>query len=117
MVEQTMGWLAEIRERDGEEKWLELIETLRAVTEGKVRVAYKRPIRWLSYNLYRSSSKLLALVLRCCLLITTNPSLIRRERQRRRPPRSPLSLRPTCLATSKWRRTRPWNGERRPSSF
>lgn len=37
MVEQAMGWLNEIREREGDEKWLELIETLRSVTEGKVR--------------------------------------------------------------------------------
>ena len=31
-----MGWLEEIRSRDGIEKWLELVETLRTVTEGKV---------------------------------------------------------------------------------
>jgi hypothetical protein len=37
MVEQAMGWLDEIRQRDGIEKWLELVETLRTVTEGKVR--------------------------------------------------------------------------------
>lgn len=36
MVEQAMGWLDDIRTREGDEKWLELIETLRAVTEGKV---------------------------------------------------------------------------------
>ena len=36
MVEQAMGWLDEIKQRDGVEKWLELIETLRSVTEGKV---------------------------------------------------------------------------------
>ncbi|KZT05826.1 PCI-domain-containing protein [Laetiporus sulphureus 93-53] len=36
MVEQAMGWLSEIREREGDEKWLELIETLRNVTEGKI---------------------------------------------------------------------------------
>jgi 26S proteasome regulatory subunit N5 len=40
MVEQTMDWLDEIRERDGTEKWLELIETLRTVTEGKVSIAF-----------------------------------------------------------------------------
>lgn len=38
MVEQAMGWLDDIREREGTERWLELIETLRAVTEGKVRI-------------------------------------------------------------------------------
>jgi 26S proteasome regulatory subunit N5 len=37
MVELVMSWLDEIKQRDGVEKWLELVETLRAVTEGKVR--------------------------------------------------------------------------------
>ncbi|KAH9937230.1 PCI domain-containing protein [Fomitopsis serialis] len=36
MVELAMGWLDEIRTREGDEKWLELIETLRTVTEGKI---------------------------------------------------------------------------------
>lgn len=36
MVEQAIGWLDTVKEREGTEKWLELIETLRAVTEGKV---------------------------------------------------------------------------------
>lgn len=36
MVEQVMGWLEEIKEREGTEKWLQLIETLRTVTDGKV---------------------------------------------------------------------------------
>lgn len=36
LVEQAMGWLEEIRQREGMEKWLELIETLRSITEGKV---------------------------------------------------------------------------------
>jgi 26S proteasome regulatory subunit N5 len=36
MVEQAIGWLEEIKQRDGTEKWLELIETLRSVSEGKV---------------------------------------------------------------------------------
>jgi 26S proteasome regulatory subunit N5 len=40
MVEQTIGWLDEIRDRDGTEKWLELIETLRQVTEGKVYISF-----------------------------------------------------------------------------
>lgn len=38
MVELSMGWLEDIKARDGVEKWLELVETLRAVTEGKVRL-------------------------------------------------------------------------------
>lgn len=36
MVELTIEWLDEIKERDGVEKWLELVETLRTITEGKV---------------------------------------------------------------------------------
>ncbi|KAH9836990.1 PCI-domain-containing protein [Rhodofomes roseus] len=36
MVEQAMEWLDELRTREGDEKWLELIETLRTVTEGKI---------------------------------------------------------------------------------
>lgn len=36
MVEQTVAWLDDVKSREGTEKWLELIETLRAVTEGKV---------------------------------------------------------------------------------
>ncbi|KAL5535750.1 RPN5 [Sanghuangporus sanghuang] len=36
LVEQAMGWLDEVRSRDGIEKWLELVETLRQVTEGKI---------------------------------------------------------------------------------
>ncbi|KAH8099395.1 PCI-domain-containing protein [Cristinia sonorae] len=36
LVEQAIGWLDEIKARDGQEKWLELIETLRTVTEGKL---------------------------------------------------------------------------------
>jgi hypothetical protein len=37
MVEQAMGWLDEIKKREGTEKWLQTVETLRGVTEGKVR--------------------------------------------------------------------------------
>lgn len=36
LVEQAMAWLDEIRGRDGLQRWLELVETLRQVTEGKV---------------------------------------------------------------------------------
>lgn len=36
IVEQVLSWLDKVRERDGNEKWLELVETLRGVTEGKV---------------------------------------------------------------------------------
>lgn len=37
LVEQAYEWLEEIRKTQGTETWLELIETLRTVTEGKVR--------------------------------------------------------------------------------
>ncbi|KAF9777438.1 hypothetical protein BJ322DRAFT_1102336 [Thelephora terrestris] len=36
MVELTIEWLDEIKQRDGVEKWLELVETLRTITEGKI---------------------------------------------------------------------------------
>ncbi|KAK2461608.1 hypothetical protein APHAL10511_006071 [Amanita phalloides] len=36
MVELVLGWLEEVKQRDGVEKWLELVETLRSVTEGKI---------------------------------------------------------------------------------
>lgn len=36
MVELCITWLPEIKESDGIDRWLELIEILRNVTEGKV---------------------------------------------------------------------------------
>jgi len=36
IVELAMGWLDEIKQKYGVEKWLELVETLRGVTEGKI---------------------------------------------------------------------------------
>lgn len=39
-VEQAIEWLPEIKSRDGIEKWLELVETLRSVTEGKVSCSF-----------------------------------------------------------------------------
>jgi 26S proteasome regulatory subunit N5 len=38
MVEEAMGWLELVKAEAGEEKWLELVTTLRDVTEGKVRI-------------------------------------------------------------------------------
>lgn len=38
VVELTMSWLEDVKKRDGLERWLELVETLRSVTEGKVRL-------------------------------------------------------------------------------
>ena len=37
IVELSIAWLPEIKEKAGVEQWLELVETLRVVTEGKVR--------------------------------------------------------------------------------
>ena len=37
IVELSIVWLPEIKEKAGVERWLELVETLRGVTEGKVR--------------------------------------------------------------------------------
>ncbi|KAF9056561.1 hypothetical protein BJ165DRAFT_1336930 [Panaeolus papilionaceus] len=36
MVELAISWLPEVKQRDGLERWLELVETLRSVTEGKI---------------------------------------------------------------------------------
>lgn len=38
MVEEAAGWLEAVKAEAGEAKWLELLETLRAVTEGKVHI-------------------------------------------------------------------------------
>ena len=35
-----MSWLTEVKARDGVERWLELVETMRGVTEGKVCITY-----------------------------------------------------------------------------
>lgn len=44
LVEQAIGWLEEIKAREGVSKWLELVETLRTITEGKVRSISLYPI-------------------------------------------------------------------------
>ena len=36
IVEQSIAWLPDVKKKDGLDKWLELVETLRGVTEGKV---------------------------------------------------------------------------------
>jgi 26S proteasome regulatory subunit N5 len=40
LVEQTMSWLEEVKKEAGIETWLELLETLRSITEGKVRAMH-----------------------------------------------------------------------------
>ena len=63
MVEQAIAWLPEVKERDGTDKWLELLETLRTVTEGKVRpffcydAAVSILIRHLTPDLPRNPSR------------------------------------------------------------
>jgi 26S proteasome regulatory subunit N5 len=37
MVELAMEWLDEIQKNAGTDRWLQVVETLRGVTEGKVR--------------------------------------------------------------------------------
>lgn len=39
VVERSMGWLEAIKSSAGLDRWLQLIDTLRSVTEGKVRRA------------------------------------------------------------------------------
>ncbi|TDL28216.1 26S proteasome non-ATPase regulatory subunit 12 [Rickenella mellea] len=55
IVEQSMGWLDEIRQRDGVDKWLELIETLRQVTEGKIFLETPRARVTLALSHYHES--------------------------------------------------------------
>lgn len=51
-VEQAIEWLPEIKSRDGVEKWLELVETLRGVTEGKASHTFNSAsIFWFLYSL------------------------------------------------------------------
>lgn len=38
MVEEAAGWLDALKASAGQDRWLELLQTLRAVTEGKVRI-------------------------------------------------------------------------------
>ena len=59
LVEQAMGWLEDIRKTEGKEKWLELIETLRNVTEGKARNIIKYACKYtLTHSYCRSSWRL-----------------------------------------------------------
>ena len=56
MVELCISWLPEIKERDSVDRWLELVETLRGVTEGKASV-YIEKIGTNATNPRRSSWK------------------------------------------------------------
>ena len=38
LVELAIGWLVDIKKEAGVERWLELGETLRSITEGKVKI-------------------------------------------------------------------------------
>ncbi|PCH33904.1 26S proteasome non-ATPase regulatory subunit 12 [Wolfiporia cocos MD-104 SS10] len=55
IVEQAMGWLEEIRQREGEGKWLELVDTLRTVTEGKIFLETPRARVTLQLTLYHEA--------------------------------------------------------------
>lgn len=50
IVELSIGWLPEIKEKAGVEQWLELVETLRSVTEGKVRTFNSNQPPWDVYD-------------------------------------------------------------------
>ncbi|KAF8349715.1 hypothetical protein F5887DRAFT_877458 [Amanita rubescens] len=52
LVELVMGWRDDVKKRDGNEKWLELVETLRSVTEGKIFLETPRARVTLSLALY-----------------------------------------------------------------
>ena len=87
MVELAMSWLDEIKQRDGTEKWLELIETLRTVTEGKAR-HFRLHRRAGSLYSRRSSScswRPRELVSPSFLLTTTKPCIETRSLKQRRP--------------------------------
>lgn len=40
MVDAVMAFLPEIKEKNGIDKWLELLNTLRSVTDGKVSACF-----------------------------------------------------------------------------
>lgn len=40
LVELVIAWLPDVKTKNGNEKWLELLETLRVVTEGKVSTVF-----------------------------------------------------------------------------
>ncbi|KAI9461742.1 hypothetical protein HD554DRAFT_2028043 [Boletus coccyginus] len=59
LVEQAMTWLAKIRQQEGDAKWLELVETLRSVTEGKIFLETPRArVTLLLSHYHESLSKL-----------------------------------------------------------
>ncbi|KAM6498474.1 PCI domain containing protein [Amanita muscaria] len=55
MVELVMGWREDVRQKDGTERWLELVETLRSVTEGKIFLETPRARVTLSLAQYHES--------------------------------------------------------------
>ncbi len=115
LVELAIGWLPEIKERDGLEKWLELIETLRTVTEGKVRIRLI-DVWFASDWSFRSSWKHLELVLPSFLPTTMNHSPIAQHRHHH-PRKIPNKPHPTYSQNSKSRHTHRWSDERRLSLF
>ena len=57
IVDLAISWLPEIKEKDGEERWLELLETLRSVTEGKASLGSPSYSSFLLLISFRSSWK------------------------------------------------------------
>jgi hypothetical protein len=82
MVERAMEWLDEIKARDGTDKWLELIETLRSVTEGKVLFDTQFISVLCPENTFRSSSRRPAHALRSSSRSTTRASRLPRPARR-----------------------------------
>jgi hypothetical protein len=114
IVELVMGWLEDVKKSAGTEKWLELVQTLRGVTEGKVRYALKSNYNSILISL-RSFWKPLAPALRSYWLTIMKvwrvdhliPLLIK----------SKCKLLANFYRTCRSKRTRQWTGEKRPSSF
>lgn len=114
IVELSMGWLVEIKKADGVKRWLELVETLRGVTEGKVR-ADTHAGAWLWAHLsVRSFWKHLEHALLYSWRTTMKSCRRPRRAQQHRPTRHYKPLR-TSSRTSKSKLTLQWSGERRRS--
>lgn len=50
IVEQAVAWLPDIQ-KESTERWIELLETLRSVTEGKVNINQSAPLSFLTCSL------------------------------------------------------------------
>jgi hypothetical protein len=117
LVNLAMDWLDEIKREAGVERWLELVETLRLVTEGKVRELVPFYYGHLVTILLRFSLKLPGLASPFSWHITTSP-LLRTQHRPHHLGNNALKLLLTYSLTCKWRHIHPWNdGRRRNSSW